>query len=143
MSCADTAQTQTVCFHCLSSRSCSFILLHQVEELEAEVESANRLASRFKSRLAVAQDEVSGLEDSLQRERQQVARLRQQLTEAQAQAQPSRLLSIQATPSYWAGVPESDMEAGHAQLRKLQQQVSDAHTLLRRGDSHSGFSLQV
>lgn len=81
------------------------------------MEAANRLASRFKSKLAANQDEVSSLEDSLQRERGNVAKLRQQLAEAQAQVGSQQ----GAGSTFWQTGP--DLGPSHAQLLKLQQQV--------------------
>lgn len=114
----------------------------QVEELEAEVESAQRLASRYKSKLSTAQEEASSLEDALTKEKAACARLRQQLSSAelqlqQAQQQQQQVASAaavaaaamhqqhhqqhQSLPSQLAGAVEA--EAAQAQLRKLQQQV--------------------
>ncbi len=64
----------------------------QADDLQQELDACQHLVGRYKTRMAAAQDEASGLEEGLQRERAETRRLRQQLELLQQEVHGQRLL---------------------------------------------------
>ncbi|GFR47121.1 hypothetical protein Agub_g8808 [Astrephomene gubernaculifera] len=91
----------------------------KADELQQELEASQHLLGRYKTRLAAAQDECSGLEEGLQRERAATSRLRQQVDTLQQELQEAR-------------------SRLHQKLQHTQQQQGDAGS----GALHVGHSAQ-
>jgi predicted RNase H-like nuclease (RuvC/YqgF family) len=111
---------------------CPLVCPPQVEELESELESSQRQAGRYKSKVSALTEEVATLEEVVARERAQATRLRQQLAEAEhlqeLSRQPPHLLGAHARHASAADLAAST-EAANVQLRQLHQQVRNGHAM--------------
>ncbi|KAG2441080.1 hypothetical protein HXX76_003933 [Chlamydomonas incerta] len=110
----------------------------KAEEVQQELDASQQMLGRYKTRLAAAQEECAGLEESLQREKAAGARLRQQVEALQrevataptglpaasgsvAQQGSGRGKTTDARPVEDA---DAQVAAAKQELRKLQTQVS-------------------